>query len=127
MGQGQNVDSRALEGLLRQVANETFSITYSAGKIAHIGVVEPIHRPFNKKMLAQPSGEIISFTERSGRRLHLAVLREIGGGGVHAWVGLTLGIISMYCRSRMKSPTTIYGLSSKRPWFHTFKAIPREM
>lgn len=32
-----------------------------------------------------------------------------------------MGIFSIYYRLAMKSPTTIYGLSSKRPWFYAAK------
>ena len=64
MGQCENVDSRSLGGPLRRVPEETFRITYSIVKIAQTRIGEPIHPLLNKKMLASPGGEIISFTER---------------------------------------------------------------
>ena len=39
-------------------------------KIAQTRIVEPIHPLLDKKMLAQPGGEIILSAERSGLRLH---------------------------------------------------------
>ena len=92
MGQGQNVDSRSLESPLWRFPEQTFSITYSAVKIAQTRIVEPIHPLLNKKMLAHLRAEIILSVQQSNLRLHLAVLREIGGGRVHAWIGTILNI-----------------------------------
>ena len=76
----ENVDSRASDGLVWRLCELTFSITYSADKIAQTGIVEPIQSLPNKKTLAQLWAEIILSTERSNLRLHLAVLNEMGGG-----------------------------------------------
>ena len=59
MGLPVNVDPWAAEALLWRVCGLTFSITYSIVKIAQTRIVEPIHRPFDKKMLAHLSAEII--------------------------------------------------------------------
>ena len=84
MGLGENVDSRALDGPLWWVYGITFSITYSADKIAQTRIMEPIHPLLNKIMLAHLSAEIISSIQRSKLRLHLAALHEMGG-----WSGET--------------------------------------
>jgi len=78
-GSRENVDSGAPDGLLRRFYSEIFSITYSGVEIVQARIVETIHPLLNKKMLAHWSLEIISFAERSGLRLHLAVLNEMGG------------------------------------------------
>ena len=66
MGPEENVDSGVPDGLVWRVSEETFSRTYSAGKIVQTRIVEPIHPLLNKKMLASPGGEIISCHRRSG-------------------------------------------------------------
>jgi len=56
----------------------------------------PIHPLPNKKMLAPLGGEIISSTRRSGSRLHLLVLRGIGGGRFYAWIGNILNVYQIF-------------------------------
>ena len=74
MGPGEEVDSGGSIHPLQSVTGETYSTII----IPQARIVEPIHPLLNKKMLAQPGGKIILFTRRSGSRLRLAALNEMG-------------------------------------------------